>query len=51
MISDKGLKFLQGPGKDAPAEQLDAFGSLVSYKTLMGTFASPIIMLFLGGFY
>ena len=41
MISDRGLLFLQGPGKDAAPEQLEAFGNLVSYKTLMGTFASP----------
>ncbi len=27
------------------------FGNLLSYKALMATFASPTIMLFLGGFF
>ncbi len=44
LISDKGLWFT----KSAPAEEL---GHLISHKALMGTFASPIIMLFLGGFF
>ncbi len=29
----------------------DTFGTLLSYKDIMGTFASPIILLFLGGFF
>ena len=51
MVSDKGLMFFQGPGPGASSDELEAFGTLISYKTLMGTFASPIIMLFLGGFF
>jgi len=43
MISDKGLWFAK-----QPSEQL---GQLMSYKTIMETFSSPIIMLFLGGFF
>jgi len=43
IISDKGLWFT----KVASPE----LGHLVSYKTIMGTFSSPIIMLFLGGFF
>jgi sodium-dependent dicarboxylate transporter 2/3/5 len=43
IISDKGLWF-------AKAESPE-LGNLVNYKTIMGTFASPIIMLFLGGFF
>ncbi len=45
MLSDKGFIFFRmGEGS---AE----FGSLLSYKAIMATFASPIIMLFLGGFF
>ena len=51
LISDKGLLFLRGPGPEASAEAQAAFGQLISYKDLMATFASPIIMLFLGGFF
>lgn len=43
MISDKGLWFT----KVASPE----LGTLISHKTIMATFASPIIMLFLGGFF
>lgn len=43
IISDKGLWFTKG---DAPE-----LGHLISHKVIMGTFASPIIMLFLGGFF
>lgn len=43
IISDKGLWFT----KQASPE----LGHLISYKTIMATFASPIIMLFLGGFF
>lgn len=43
-ISTSGINILtEGEG--------DAFGSLISYKDIMGTFASPIILLFLGGFF
>ncbi|MCM2679068.1 SLC13 family permease [Echinimonas agarilytica] len=45
VLSDKGLIFLR-----AGAEQ-EGFGTLLSYKDIMATFASPIIMLFLGGFF
>jgi len=43
IISDKGLWFTK---VDSPE-----LGTLISHKTIMGTFASPIIMLFLGGFF
>ena len=39
-LSDKGLGFL--------CDQ--RFGQLVSYKTIMASFADPVVMLFLGGF-
>ena len=45
MVSTKGLKFIIT--KDSPEE----FGTLISYKDIMHTFASPIIILFLGGFF
>lgn len=44
MISDKGMILF----RDMSNENL---GELVSYKQIMGTFASPIILLFLGGFF
>lgn len=43
MISDKGLWFAKAPSED--------LGTLLSFKAIMGTFSSPIIMLFLGGFF
>lgn len=43
-ISDSSLSFMKGSG--IPAEM----GTFVSYKSLMATFADPVIMLFLGGF-
>lgn len=42
-ISDKGIAFLR-------AGDPDAIGSLVSYKSILATFADPTVMLFLGGF-
>lgn len=45
MVSDKGFSLLT---KSQPAEQM---GTLLSHQELMATFASPIIMLFLGGFF
>lgn len=42
-ISDKGFILFRGEGAD--------FGELLSYKEIMGTMASPIILLFLGGFF
>ena len=45
VLSDKALIFLRA-GADAPG-----YGQLISYKDIMATFASPIIMLFLGGFF
>lgn len=45
MVSDKGLIFFRNGG------QVARFGQLISYKAIMATFASPIIMLFLGGFF
>lgn len=43
MISDKGFILFRGEGAE--------FGELLSYKEIMGTMASPIILLFLGGFF
>ncbi|MBZ0257825.1 SLC13 family permease [bacterium] len=45
MISDKPL-FLFAGAKDDPS-----FGTVLSYKAIMGNFAHPIILLFLGGFF
>ena len=39
-VSDKGIGFLCDP----------QYGTLVSYKSLMASFADPVVMLFLGGF-
>jgi len=44
-ISTKGLKFLVHP------QNTDNLGTLVDYHEIMFTFASPIILLFLGGFF
>ena len=45
MISDNSIAFLRsGAGTEG-------FGTLLSYKAIMATLASPIIMLFLGGFF
>ncbi|GLS90275.1 dihydroorotate dehydrogenase [Psychromonas marina] len=43
IISDQGLWFTKFESPE--------LGELISYKVIMGTFASPIIMLFLGGFF
>ena len=45
-ISNKSIKWLL-PAEEAP----EGFGELVPYKSIMATFADPIIMLFLGGFF
>ncbi|MEM9418339.1 MAG: SLC13 family permease [Planctomycetota bacterium] len=45
-ISTKSIKWLM-PSGDATEE----FGVMVPYKSIMATFADPIIMLFLGGFF
>lgn len=45
LISDHGLWFTQYDHQD------QALGMLLPQSTIMGTFASPIIMLFLGGFF
>ena len=39
-ISDKGIGFLCDP----------KYGTLVGYKSLMASFADPVVMLFMGGF-
>ena len=39
-VSNKGLGFLCNP----------EFGTLVDYKSIMASFADPVVMLFLGGF-
>lgn len=56
-VSDLALE-LTPPGSDVPVFSLQAdpatgekFGNLVSAKGIMATFADPIIMLFLGGFF
>lgn len=44
-ISDRGfILFRQGSGSPE-------FGTLLNYQSIMATFASPIIMLFMGGFF
>ncbi|KAA3601406.1 MAG: SLC13/DASS family transporter [Calditrichaeota bacterium] len=45
LVSDKGLNFLISDTTNPE------FGQLLNYKSIVGTFASPIIMLFLGGFF
>ncbi|WP_194435096.1 SLC13 family permease [Vibrio fluminensis] len=45
MLSDKGLIFFRLD------QGQDHFGDLLKYNEIMATFASPIIMLFLGGFF
>ncbi|MGR5140893.1 SLC13 family permease [Photobacterium sp. DNB23_23_1] len=45
LLSDKGLYLFRS------AEGQPHFGKLLSYSDIMATFASPIIMLFLGGFF
>lgn len=43
MISDSSLIFLQGEG--------ESFGTVLSFREIMATMASPVILLFLGGFF
>ena len=43
LISKGGPSFFKGSG--------DAFGELLTYQSVMATFANPIIMLFMGGFF
>lgn len=43
-LSDKGIRFLIKDGDPV-------FGELLSYKDIFATFASPIILLFIGGFF
>ncbi len=45
MISDKGLNVLIADKGE------ESFGQIINYKSIMATFASPIILLFLGGFF
>jgi len=45
MISDKGLIWFR------TSSNPEVMGDLISHKALLGTFASPIILLFLGGFF
>ena len=45
MISDKGLILFRDSGGS------ETFGELMSSKSVFATFASPIILLFLGGFF
>lgn len=44
-VSNRGLIFMQTDASGVP------YANLVSYKSIMATFADPIIMLFLGGFF
>lgn len=45
MVSDKSFFLFQDDGSVAN------FGSMIAHKEIMATFASPIILLFLGGFF
>ena len=45
MLSDKGIIWFRSAQGEAH------FGQLLKYSDIMATFASPIIMLFLGGFF
>jgi sodium-dependent dicarboxylate transporter 2/3/5 len=45
MISDKGMVLFRS------SDASETFGELLSYKAIFSTFASPIILLFLGGFF
>lgn len=45
LISTKGLKYF------VTGFSPEKLGSLINYKDILGTFASPIIILFLGGFF
>lgn len=45
MISDKGMVFFTNSGTH------ESFGELLDYKSIFSTFASPIILLFMGGFF
>lgn len=45
MISDKSLILFRNN------DNAEVFGTLLQYSDIMGTFASPIILLFLGGFF
>ncbi|MBO7521412.1 MAG: SLC13/DASS family transporter [Opitutales bacterium] len=47
MVSDSSIIFLRGEN----VEGMRAFGKLLKAKTIMASFADPIIMLFLGGFF
>lgn len=44
MVSDKGIYLFRNGDPEV-------LGTMLSYKDIMATFASPIIMLFLGGFF
>lgn len=46
-VSDSSFAFLRGENVEGARQ----FGKLINYKSLMATFADPIIMLFLGGFF
>lgn len=45
-VSDNALWFMRDQAEGAPP-----LGTFISYKALMATFADPIIILFLGGFF
>ncbi len=45
MLSDNGLVFFTN------SEGVENFGELLGYNSIFATFASPIILLFLGGFF
>jgi sodium-dependent dicarboxylate transporter 2/3/5 len=45
MVSNRGLWFLRN------VAGTPEFGKLLSFTEIMGVFASPVIMLFLGGFF
>ena len=46
LVSDNGFVLLMPSSEDAAS-----FGVMLNYQEVLGVFASPIIMLFLGGFF
>lgn len=49
IVSGSSLGFLM-PDKDASQAVVNCYGKFISYKKIMGSFADPTIMLFMGGF-
>jgi len=49
-VSDKGIGLLIGTITKDGDKLMSDFGQVASYKSLMASFADPVVMLFLGGF-